>query len=602
MDHPTMSRSSSDSLYDYHYDYYNFYPSIESFSSNESSMSTPSKRGATGVFIRNRTNMDAALRADLADLITKDVDIEEYVRHVYGVSKDDIKKIKAKEWKLEGLDIYMKLLAEGAREEKFYAPFKAIMDHLFGIFDGEKLESEKSGAEKRKIDVHHASLGKTALKSVGNVRKPDQLFFFGSHNDKSPITWALTKAFVELAVTSSAQRIASSTIATINEEEASHGPAASAPDLMQFEAITTPSGGTKRRSTDPTGRPKPSKIAKMSVLSNKEPQAAGYALMNTGDDSDDEDNANNLALPEPAVNSAPAHDIDFETLGCLTFESFMAALDHWKPRSIPKQYREYANRLLKEDKPPVVTSTRSRRRYVAEMEGHGGISLARTRTTVNSILKNPLVAQAIVDKANLRPTDRVLEVGPGTGNLTMRILEKAKSVTAVEMDPRMAAELTKRVQGKPEQRKLEIIIGDFQISSPLIFRLLSHRPIPRIAILMFQREFALRLVARPGTNLWSRLSANVQLYAKVDHIMKVGKNNFRPAPQVESSVIRLVPIDPPPPVKFEEFDGLNRILFSRRNKTVHGNFMAKGVIEMLEKNWRTWCAETGKASNAVKPE
>ncbi|KAJ7468670.1 S-adenosyl-L-methionine-dependent methyltransferase [Mycena latifolia] len=225
------------------------------------------------------------------------------------------------------------------------------------------------------------------------------------------------------------------------------------------------------------------------------------------------------------------------------------------------------------------------------------------------ILKNPLVAQGIVDKANLRPTDHVLEVGPGTGNLTMRILEKAKHVTAVEFDPRMAAELTKRVQGKPEQRKLEIIIGDFvkadlpyfdvcisntpyQISSPLIFRLLSHRPLPRVCILMFQREFALRLVARPSTELWSRLSANVQLYAKVDHIMNVGKNNFRPAPMVESSVVRVVPRDPPPPVKFEEFDGLGRILFSRRNKTVHGNFMAKGVIEMLEKNWRTWCAET----------
>lgn len=55
---------------------------------------------------------------------------------------------------------------------------------------------------------------------------------------------------------------------------------------------------------------------------------------------------------------------------------------------------------------------------------------------------------SIVDKANLRPTDKVLEVGPGTGNLTVRILEKAKHVTAVEMDPRMAAELTKRVQGK----------------------------------------------------------------------------------------------------------------------------------------------------------
>ena len=51
-------------------------------------------------------------------------------------------------------------------------------------------------------------------------------------------------------------------------------------------------------------------------------------------------------------------------------------------------------------------------------------------------------------QASLRPTDKVLEVGPGTGNLTVRILEQAKHVTAIEMDPRMAAELTKRVQGK----------------------------------------------------------------------------------------------------------------------------------------------------------
>ncbi|KAL0959093.1 hypothetical protein HGRIS_014391 [Hohenbuehelia grisea] len=243
--------------------------------------------------------------------------------------------------------------------------------------------------------------------------------------------------------------------------------------------------------------------------------------------------------------------------------------------------------------------------------GAGRNPIFNTERFGQHILKNPLVAQSIVDKANLRPTDRVLEVGPGTGNLTVRILEKAKHVTAVEMDPRMAAELTKRVQGKPEQRKLDIIIGDFvkatlpyfdvcisntpyQISSPLVFRLLSHRPVPRVAILMFQREFALRLVATPGSALWSRLSANVQLYAKVDHIMKVGKNNFRPAPNVESSVVRIVPIDPPPPVKFEEFDGLNRILFSRRNKTVHGNFMAKGVVELLEKNWRTWCSENNQ--------
>ncbi|KAI0072170.1 rRNA adenine dimethylase [Panus rudis PR-1116 ss-1] len=245
-------------------------------------------------------------------------------------------------------------------------------------------------------------------------------------------------------------------------------------------------------------------------------------------------------------------------------------------------------------------------------QGEGSSSAARnpifnTERFGQHILKNPQVAQTIVDKANLRPTDKVLEVGPGTGNLTVRILEKAKHVTAVEMDPRMAAELTKRVQGKPEQRKLEIMIGDFvkatlpyfdvcisntpyQISSPLVFRLLSHRPIFRTAILMFQREFALRLVARPGTELWSRLSANVQLYAKVDLVMNVGKNNFRPPPKVESSVIRLVPRDPPPPVEFNEFDGLGRIIFGRRNKTIHANFLAKGVMEMLESNWKTWAA------------
>lgn len=135
----------------------------------------------------------------------------------------------------------------------------------------------------------------------------------------------------------------------------------------------------------------------------------------------------------------------------------------------------------------------------------------------------------------------------------------------------------------------------YQISSPLIFRLLSHRPLFRTAILMFQREFALRLVARPGTELWSRLSANVQLYAKVDLVMNVGKNNFRPPPKVESSVIRLVPRDPPPPVEFNEFDGLTRIGFTRRNKHLHANFMAKGVMEMLESNYKTWAS----ANNVV---
>ncbi|TXT08653.1 hypothetical protein VHUM_02781 [Vanrija humicola] len=224
------------------------------------------------------------------------------------------------------------------------------------------------------------------------------------------------------------------------------------------------------------------------------------------------------------------------------------------------------------------------------------------------ILTNPLVAQGIVDKAELKPSDVVLEIGPGTGNLTVRILPAVRKCIAVEMDPRMAAEVQKRVLGTPMQKKLEIVLGDFakadlpyfdvcisntpySISSIIVFKLLSQRPVIRSAVLMFQREFALRLCAAPGSKMWCRLAANAQMYARVDHVMKVGRGNFRPPPQVESSVVRIRPIDPPPAVKFEEFDGLNRIVFSRMHKTLRACFKAKGVKEMVEKNYRTWCAE-----------
>lgn len=221
------------------------------------------------------------------------------------------------------------------------------------------------------------------------------------------------------------------------------------------------------------------------------------------------------------------------------------------------------------------------------------------------ILKNPLVAQGIVDKAGIKPSDIVLEVGPGTGNLTVRILEQARKVVAVEMDPRMAAELTKRVQGKPEQKKLEIMLGDFmktelpyfdicisntpyQISSPLVFKLLNQPRPPRVSILMFQREFALRLLLRPGDELYCRLSANVQMWANVTHIMKVGKNNFRPPPKVESSVVRIEVKTPRPNIDFNEWDGLLRILFVRKNKTISAEFKSTSILEMIEKNYKTY--------------
>lgn len=191
--------------------------------------------------------------------------------------------------------------------------------------------------------------------------------------------------------------------------------------------------------------------------------------------------------------------------------------------------------------------------------------------------------------------------------MTVKLLERAKQVIACEVDTRLVAELQKRVQGRPEKHKLQIVIGDvlksplpffnvcvanlpYQISSPFIFKLLLHRPFFRCAVLMFQREFAQRLVAKPGDELYCRLSVNTQLLAKVDILMKVGKNNFRPPPKVESSVVRLEPINPPPPINFTEWDGILRICFVRKNKTLRAAFIQTCVIEMLKRNYMVHCS------------
>ena len=223
------------------------------------------------------------------------------------------------------------------------------------------------------------------------------------------------------------------------------------------------------------------------------------------------------------------------------------------------------------------------------------------------ILKNVLIIQEIVKKAAIKSTDTVLEIGPGTGNLTVKLLEVAKKVIAVEFDPRMVVELTKRTTGTEHGHKLQIIHGDFlkvelphfdvcvanvpyNISSPLTFKLLAHRPAFRCAVLMFQREFALRLCAKPGSDLFCRLSLNTQLLGKVDHLIKVGRNNFRPPPKVESSVVRIEPYNPPPPINFLEWDGFVRLAFQRKNKTLNAIFKQRTVEELLAKNYSTFCA------------
>ncbi|GMS83519.1 hypothetical protein PENTCL1PPCAC_5694, partial [Pristionchus entomophagus] len=219
------------------------------------------------------------------------------------------------------------------------------------------------------------------------------------------------------------------------------------------------------------------------------------------------------------------------------------------------------------------------------------------------ILKNPNIVNSIIQKSALKSTDTVCEVGPGTGNLTVRLLEQAKKVIAFEVDHRMVAELNKRVQGSHLQSKLEIRVGDvmkqeewpyfdvavanmpYQISSPFLFRLLLQRPLPRYAVLMFQKEFVDRLIAKPGDKDYSRLSVNIQMLAKVEHLMNVKRTEFRPPPQVDSAVVRIEPKNPPPNICYPEWEGMLRLAFLRKNKTLSSIFHQRQIIELLRQNY-----------------
>jgi len=225
------------------------------------------------------------------------------------------------------------------------------------------------------------------------------------------------------------------------------------------------------------------------------------------------------------------------------------------------------------------------------------------------MLKNPGIVDKIVAAADIKPSDTVFEIGPGTGNLTMRLLDEGKRVIAHEIDPRMAAEVRKRAinAGKTnlDIQEVDVLRGEwpafnvctanlpYQISSPFVFKLLAHRPLFRCAVLMFQKEFAERLIAKVGESQYGRLAVNTRLFVKVSCVCKVSRGSFNPPPEVDSMVVRIVPREPPIEVNFREWDGLMRICFGRKRKTLRSSFTMTHTLKMLEENYQTWCALSG---------
>ena len=235
-----------------------------------------------------------------------------------------------------------------------------------------------------------------------------------------------------------------------------------------------------------------------------------------------------------------------------------------------------------------------------------GLSLPLDKSFGQHLLKNPGILDKIIEAARINSTDTVLEVGPGTGNVTIKLVTAAKQVVALEIDPRMAAEVKKRIQAAG-RNNLRVIEGDaikttfpqfdvcvanlpYQISSPFVFKLLAHRPKFRCAVVMFQKEFAERLVAKVGEENYGRLAVNTQLFCNVTRVCLVSRGSFNPPPMVDSMVVKFVPHDHPVDVNFSEFDGMLRICFNRKNKTLHAQFTTKHVTKILEDNYKTYCA------------
>lgn len=99
--------------------------------------------------------------------------------------------------------------------------------------------------------------------------------------------------------------------------------------------------------------------------------------------------------------------------------------------------------------------------------------------------------------------------------------------------------------------------------------------------------------------MYCRLSVNTQLLANVQQLMKISKANFTPPPKVESRIVRIEPKIPPPPIEFKEWDGLVRLCFSRKNKTLNAIFKQKTIYKLIEDNMKTLYSLQNKEWNEI---
>ncbi len=219
------------------------------------------------------------------------------------------------------------------------------------------------------------------------------------------------------------------------------------------------------------------------------------------------------------------------------------------------------------------------------------------------------IQRKILDLAEIKRGEHVIEIGPGRGMLTRGLLERKAFVTAIEIDPHLVDRIRKEMPsvGPPD---FELVLGDalrypyetiqgpykvvanlpYNLSTPVLFRLLEEYRQIKMMVLMLQREVAERLAADVGTKRYGALTVTVQYCADVRAAFEVPPSCFRPRPRVHSTVILLTPrSNGRMPVQDESFflKVVKGAFAYRRkrvvNSLVESGFSKEAVLGSLEK-------------------
>ena len=219
---------------------------------------------------------------------------------------------------------------------------------------------------------------------------------------------------------------------------------------------------------------------------------------------------------------------------------------------------------------------------------------ARKRFGQNFLTDQKIIDQIIATIAPKRD-DNLLEIGPGQGAMTLPLLDRVDELNVIEIDRDLIDILNSHKkpnltihQGDALNFDLDDfnppirVVGNlpYNISSPILFHLLEHRDKVIDMTFMLQKEVVDRICAGPGSKKYGRLSIMMQYYCATEHLFDVPPESFNPAPQVMSSIVRLVPHEQPP-VVVDSVKMLNTVVttaFSQRRKTLR-NSLKKLITE-----------------------